>query len=169
MARTIQSELTVSLDRRQLLTSAAGVVAAGILPGSDQVQAVNQTEAVCSASTPEWESPLLNVCAATARRLEEIAERNRIRQDARLPLLSIAEELRRMKEADDAAEFQAFAAIHREAAWDEVLASVRQARGEPDWRPRGWMEGLGYQAQVSRILQERFLRKSSQYRSGLLS
>ena len=42
------------------------------------------------------------------------------------------------------------------------------SRGEPDWRPRGWMEGW-YQAQVSIILREGFLRKSSQYRSGLLS
>jgi hypothetical protein len=45
VAEPIQSE---GLDRRQLLTSAADVVAAGILPGSDQAQAVNPTKAVCS-------------------------------------------------------------------------------------------------------------------------
>jgi hypothetical protein len=49
--------------------------------------------------------PHLDVCPATAGRLAEIARRNRIRQDAGLPLLSITKELRRMKRTTDAAEF----------------------------------------------------------------
>jgi hypothetical protein len=98
----------------------------------------------------------LNVCAITARRLEKIAERNRIRAEAGLPLLSIPKELRLMKEVDDAAaeteQFEAFAAVHRQSVWEEVLAPVREARAQPKWWPSSWLEGLGYQAQVSKRL-----------------
>jgi hypothetical protein len=41
-----------------------------------------------------------------------IAERNRIREEAGLPLLSVIRELRGMKEATDAANFDAFADAH---------------------------------------------------------
>ena len=82
--------------------------------------------------------------------------RNRIRQEAQLPLLCIPRELRRMKTASDLAEFVRFAAVHRQAVWDEILAPVREAKGDPYWRPTGMMEGLGYQAQVSKVLRERF-------------
>jgi hypothetical protein len=86
----------------------------------------------------------LNLCAATARRIEEITARNRIRKEACLPLLSIPKELRRMKEAADTAEFEAFADANRGAVWDEVLATKRKARGEPNWHPSGWMEGTAF-------------------------
>jgi hypothetical protein len=38
--------------------------------------------------------------------LPEIAKRNRIREEAGLPLLSIPKELRRMKKAEEEAEFE---------------------------------------------------------------
>jgi hypothetical protein len=60
-----------------------------------------------------------------------------------------------MKQAADAVEFEEFAAMHRQAVWDEVLAPGREARGE-DWRPQGLMQGLAFQAQVSNILRKRF-------------
>jgi hypothetical protein len=61
-----------------------------------------------------------------------------------------------MKQITDAMAFEKFAAIHRQAIWEEALASVREARGEPCWRPTRLMEGLALQAQVSKILRERF-------------
>ena len=61
-----------------------------------------------------------------------------------------------MKEAADATEFEEFADVHRGAAWDEVLAAKREARGEPNWHPSGWMEGMALQAQVNKILRQRF-------------
>jgi hypothetical protein len=103
----------------------------------------------------------LNLCAATARRIEEITARNRIREEACLPLLSISKELRRMKEAADAAKFEAFADVHRGAVWDELLATKREARGEPNWHPSGWMEGMALQAQVNNILHQRFAATSN--------
>jgi hypothetical protein len=61
-----------------------------------------------------------------------------------------------MKEAATAAKFEAFADAHRDAVWDEVLGTKREARGEPNWHPSGWMEGIAFQSQVNRILRQRF-------------
>ena len=134
MATQIPRRLT--MNRRQLLATVAVMPMSGIVPA--QVSA----DAVPVPSIPTSEPSPLNVCAATARRIEEIIARNRIRAEACLPLLSIPKELRRMKEADDAAAFETFANSHRGAVWDEVLATKR-ARGEPNWHPSGWMEGDG--------------------------
>jgi hypothetical protein len=140
------------MNRRHLLATAAAIPMSGIVPPQVCADAVP----IPGIRTPE-PSPL-NVCAATARRIEEIVARNRIRAEAYLPLLSIPKELRRMKEVADVEAFEAFADVHRAAVWDEVLATKREARGEPNWHPSGWMEGMALQAQVSRILRQRFER-----------
>jgi hypothetical protein len=139
-----------------LLTSAAAVTAAGIVPNAEAVGTTNSVQA--ASVTKAWvsETPALNVCASTARKIEEIAQRNRVREEARLPLLSIPRELRKIKNAEIAAEFELFFAQHRQAVWDEVLAPVREAKGDPNWRPSRLMEGLAFQAQVSKILRKRF-------------
>lgn len=145
------------LNRRQLLGSAAGLVAACVAPGISAARGADSAEVTAPARTPVT----LNVCPATARKLAEIAERNRIRQDAGLPVLSITKELRRMKRATDAVEFEAFAEVHSKGVWDEVLAPERSKRGQPDWRPKSFMEGLAYQNRVSRILHQRFALETS--------
>jgi hypothetical protein len=139
------------MNRRQLLATVAAIPMSGIVP--PQVSA----DAVPVPSMPTSEPPPLNVYAVTARRIEEIIARNRIRAEACLPLLSISKELRRMKEAADATEFEEFAARHRQAVWHEVLRPVWEAKDDPTWRPTGFMEGLAYQARVSKILRERFI------------
>ena len=151
MAKPFQSQTALGLDRRQLLTSAAAIAATGIVPRYAQVKTANPPELVSAAETPAW-----NVCAVTARRIAEIAKRDRIRQEAGLPLLSIAKELRRMKTAEDQAEFEAFAAVHQSAVWDEVLTPGRKSRGQPHWRPSSFMEGLAFQSQINKILHEQF-------------
>jgi hypothetical protein len=148
MATQIPRPLT--MNRRHLLATVATIPMSGILP--PQVSA----DALPVPSIPTSEPSPLNVCAVTARRIEEIVARNRIRAEACLPLLLIPKELRRMKEAADAAKFEAFADAHRGAVWDEVLTIKRQARGEPNWHPSGWMEGMAFQSEVSRILRQRF-------------
>jgi hypothetical protein len=145
MAKAIQPPL--GLDRRQLLTSAAAIAATGIVPRYEQVEAATPSGVVSAAEIQTW-----NVCAATARRIAEIAKRNRIREEVKLPLLSIAKELRRMKTAEQQAEFEAFAAVHGRAAWDDVLAPERKRRGQPDWKPSSFMEGLAFQSRVNRVL-----------------
>ena len=154
MAKSIQPPL--SLDRRQLLTSAAVIAATGIVPSYEQVKAATPSELGGSAEIQTW-----NACAGTARKIAEIAKRNQIREEAGLPLLSIAKELRRMKTAEEQAEFEAFAAVHRRAVWDEVLAPERKRRGQPDWRPTSFMEGLAFQSQVNKMLREQFKARAT--------
>src|SRR6516165_3011739 len=132
----------LAMNRRQLLATVAAIPMSGVLPPQVSADALNVP------SIPTSEPSPLKLCAATARRIEEIIARNRIRAEACLPLLSIPKELRRMKEADDAGAFEAFANAHRGAVWDEVLATKRETRGEPNWRPSGWMEGLALQAEI---------------------
>ena len=72
-----------------------------------------------------------NFCTATARRLLEIARRNEIRREAKLPLLPIAKELRRIKRQEDLEEFERFAAGRRTAVLEEVLRPCREAGGRP--------------------------------------
>jgi hypothetical protein len=151
MAKPIQSESALSLDRRQLLTSVVAIAATAIVPSYEQIEAANPDELVSAAEIPAW-----NVCAVTARRIAEITKRNRIREDAGLPLLSIAKELRRMKTAEDQVEFEAFAAVHQRAVWDEVLLPECKRRGQPNWRPSSFMEGLAFQSQVNKVLHEQF-------------
>src|SRR5690349_10165677 len=136
-------------NRRQLLGSAAGLVAAGVAAAQKNEPAeISDLHGSAPTSAP------LNVCAGTARRLADIAARNRIRQEAGLPLLSIPQELRRMKNADDAAEFEAFASEHSAAVYEEILKAERNRRGQSDWRPSGWMDSMAHQSRVSRILRQ---------------
>ncbi len=121
MAKPTQFE---GLDRRQLLALSAGVAVSSIVPETQSVQATSPAVVIAVASRPALDCSALNVCAVTVRRLKEIAERNRIRKEAGLPLLSITKELRRMKSVDDEAEFEGFAAIHKRRVWDEVLATL---------------------------------------------
>ena len=144
MARPKQSEPSLSVDRRQLLATAA-TLSIGTVPGIEAAAEVtNSGPAVPVAEIARSETAAWNVCAGTARKIKEIAARNIIRAEAGLPLLSIPRELRRMKKVTDAMAFEEFADRHRQAVWEEVLAPVREARGEPNWRPTGFMEGMGF-------------------------
>jgi hypothetical protein len=156
MAKPNQPEPNVGIDRRQLLASAAVVTAARIIPEPEQDRPAPLLKASNLTTAPVSDVPALNVSPGTARRIQEIVQRNEIRKAAGLPLLSIPTELRKMKEVERAAEFEKFAAVHREAILEEVLAPIRGARGEHCWQPTRFMEGLALQAQVSRLLRERF-------------
>jgi hypothetical protein len=150
-----RSERLLNIDRRQLLSTAVGITAAGIVPNLNS----SETDAVVSAQTVSTASePILKVCANTSRRLSEIGRRNQLRREAKLPLLSVAREIRRMKETDDRQKFWEvfgpFAEKHRQAVWDEVL-KPRCELEAPNWRPN-WIEGMAYQGEVFRVLRERF-------------
>jgi hypothetical protein len=119
----------LSINRRRLMTAAAAVTASGVLPGVKR--------AAAAAAPDLFQSPPLtlevepgNFCAATARRLVEIALRNELRQEAKLPLLPIAKELRRIKRQEESEEFERFEAVHGKAVWQEALKPIgkRKAR-----------------------------------------
>ena len=109
----------------------------------------------------------MNVCAATARRLLEIARRNELRRGAKLPLLPIAKQLRRMKKQEELEEFERFQEAYARAVWEEVLKPRREAEGNPNWRP-SWIEGVRYQTEVYKILREQFyaVRRVANLNSG---
>jgi hypothetical protein len=95
------------LDRRQLLASAVGVAVTSIVPATESARSADPVAVFGLSNSQTAQPPALNFCAATTRRLQEIAERNRIRAETGLPLLSIPKELRRIKEVADAAKFEA--------------------------------------------------------------
>jgi hypothetical protein len=143
-----------SINRRRLVTAvAATVTATGILPGVKLADAAAADVRQSSQLTLKAEPP--NFCAATARRLMEIARRNEIRREAKLPLLPIARELRQMKKQEEQEEFERFEAAYGKAVWQEVLKPRREAEGNPNWRP-SWMEGVSYQSKVYEILRQKF-------------
>ena len=94
MARQKQSEPSLGLDRRQLLAATAAVTAAGIVPNAKAAGTTNSVQAATVTKAWVSETPALNVCASTARKIQEIAARNIIREEAGLPLLSVPKELR---------------------------------------------------------------------------
>jgi hypothetical protein len=159
-------DFPLSINRRRLLTSAAAAATAtGILPGVKRGDAAAADVLQSSPLTPKAEPATLS--AATARRLLEIARRNEIRRAAKLPLLPIAKELRRIKRQEDLEEFERFEAVHGKAVWQEVLKERREAEGNPDWRPN-WMEAVSYQSKVYKILREQFCeaRRMASLKSG---
>jgi hypothetical protein len=167
MARQTQSDSALGIDRRRLLASAAALSVGNIPAVEAAVEVATSGPAVIGAEIPTSDTPAWNICAGTAQKIEEIVARNVIRAEAGLPLLSVARELRRMKQVTDAMAFEEFADGHRQAVWEEVLGSVRAAKGEPNWRPRRLMEGLAFQAQVGKILRERFkVAQTSPNKSG---
>jgi hypothetical protein len=148
-----EADIPLSINRRWLLISATAVTATGsILPGVKLVDAAAADVLQSSPLTPKAEPA--NFCPATARRLLEIARRNEIRREAKLRLLPIAKELRRIKQQEDLEEFERFDAVYGKAAWEEVLKAHRDEEG-PNWRP-SWMEGVSCQTQVNKILREQF-------------
>lgn len=143
------------------------MTAAGIVSSVERANRRYTVEVINVAEAPQQpEAPALNVSTVTARRLAKIAESNRIRAQAGVPLLSIPRELRRMKDAADAASFREFAAGHMVSVRDEVLERVREATRRPNWRPTSFMAGLAVNSQVNKILRERFnaSRSSANYR-----
>ncbi len=140
------------ISRRRLLGSAAAMTAAGLVPSAKPIEAAQAVHPVSTSMTSE---AVPNYSAGTARRLREIAARNKLRQTYALPALSVPNELRRMKRAEDEAEFNRFSASRRRAVWDQVLKTRRKLEDNPNWKP-SWSEGLAYQSEVNGILREAF-------------
>jgi hypothetical protein len=134
-----------------------------VTPDAGVILPSNEPLKIPTSQTTAW-----TLCAGTAQKIEEITARNIIRAEARLPLLSVPQELRRMKMVADAMAFEDFADRHRQAIWEEVLAPVREARGEPNWRPTRLLEGYAFQAQVRKALRARFeaTRTSARHKLG---
>jgi hypothetical protein len=128
-----------------VVNSAATVTVAGIAPNVGLEAHANSeiAQQAQTLATPPEEAQAQSFSAVTSLRLREIAERNRVRQEAGLPLLSVRKELRRMKEAADVEKFRNFAEAHRRCVYQKMLARVRRQRGDPHWAPTGVLSGGG--------------------------
>ena len=154
MDKRISPQDLAVLDRRQLLRGAAAATAIRALPASERAVAAPQE--IEAANLAGWS----HFSADTLRRLEEIALRNRLRKEAGLPLLSVVKELRRMKTVEDGERFNQFVALHKKAVWNQVLKSVRDGMGDPNWSPNS-ITGMGIQAKVFAILRRRYNQRTS--------
>src|SRR5580765_2681898 len=90
----------------------------------------------------------------------EIEDRNRIRLEASLPLLSVADELRRRNQFERESDFQRFfeTSSLRKRVEQELLDRIRQVSGNPKWKPTGTLSGggLAFYNQTRRIMKENF-------------
>jgi hypothetical protein len=146
---TNPSERFPNVNRRELLGTAAGIGAASLASNI----LLSETEPVVSAQTVPTASPaLLNVSAATARRLAAIQCRNLLRKHAGLPLIPVAQEWRRLKTIEAAQDYATFAERFRSRVQTKVLARIRRQVGDSDWKPNGAFQGMAVQNEVSERL-----------------
>jgi hypothetical protein len=160
-----------NLSRRQLLSSAATITVAGIAPNI-ACEAHARSEIAQQAqelAPPSKEAQAQSFSAVTLLRLREIAERNDVRQEAGLPLLSVPKELRRMKEAADAEKFKNFADAHRGRIHQKMLARVRRRCGDPRWTPTGMLSGSGlwFDARVDEQLTKLYCRLAVRWQAAI--
>ncbi len=145
------SEHLLNVNRRELLGTAVGIGATGLLPNVMPLEAAIVDPA--QSLSPPFK-PILNVSAATACRLLEIECRNELRREVSLPLLEISKEWRRLKNLEAAQEFANFSERFRNRVQEKVLARIRRQLGQPDWKPQGMLSGGGmaFESEVSRNL-----------------
>jgi hypothetical protein len=76
----------------------------------------------------------------------EIEARNRIRLEAQLPAVPVVTELRRLYQLHRQNDFEEFfrTSLIRKRLEGKLLARIRRLRGEPDWRPTGFLSGGGF-------------------------
>ncbi len=147
-----------SIDRRRFLTSAALATTASVVPVAKPTE-TTLAETVQPLS-PATEVPVLNVSAVTASRLAEIIEHNNLRKEVGRPLLSIPQELRRIKTAEGYARFATFSEAFRKRVQEKMLARFRRRRGNPNWKPNGIMSGMGFEYEVSRELRRLYVTRT---------
>jgi hypothetical protein len=90
-------------------------------------------------------------------KLEIISRRNELRQQAHLPLLSVASEARAMKQLEINQVFRNWEAPRRPAVFAEVLQRHREKLNNPSWRP-GAISGQGLSCETDAILREQYLK-----------
>ncbi len=166
-ARNAKFEQMLVVSRRQLLASTAAVTTTALVPGLEQAKAANAAKVVNVTEAQQLEVSALNFSAATALRLREIAERNRLRREVGMPLLSVAKELRRMKEAAASEQLRKFTDAHRTRVYDKMLCRVRRRCGDPSWAPTGALSGGGLWFAVHVDEQTRKLYRRCIRRTGI--
>jgi hypothetical protein len=97
-----------------------------------------------------------------AKAKQEVADRNRLRADHGLPLLSVATEVCRMRDARLQRDYEGFLAEHHDGGQRVrriMLARARKARNDADWLPRSFLNGGGIFQQSVEAALVRFWRR----------
>jgi hypothetical protein len=149
-----RTEHTFNINRRRLLASAAAATTAAIVPPAGETARAASTQ----PGPRTAEAPVQEFSSANARRLSEISERNRLRQEFGLPRLSVVKELRRMKAADDAVDYQRFSDDFRNRDKQKTLARIRRRQNDPHWEPTNKWAGISFETEVSERLTRLFAR-----------
>jgi hypothetical protein len=92
----------------------------------------------------------------------EVLDRNRIRQAAKLPALSVEEQLQRMKAAHDKSRFEEFMRSPlKEVVEQKLLDRMRKRGGDPERLPKGFLSGGGYlfYVRVRRVMKRLYRRR----------
>jgi hypothetical protein len=109
---------------------------------------------------------MFNIQEAT----DEIEQRNRIRAEAALPLLSVPTELRKAYEFQRQSEFEEFMQTSslRKRVEDKLLAVARRRMNNPSWSPTGVLSGgrWAFYTVTRKVMHRIWVRlKTSQYRA----
>jgi hypothetical protein len=62
-----------------------------------------------------------------------------------LPLLSVAQEFRRLKNLEAARDFAKFTERFRGRVTEKVVAKIGRRQGNPKWKPEGMLSGMALQ------------------------
>jgi hypothetical protein len=88
-----------------------------------------------------------------ARAKAEVLDRKRVRAAAKLPALSVEDQLQRMKAAYDQKRFEEFMRSPlKEVVEQKLLARMRRRGGDPEWLPTGFLSGYLFYVRVRKIM-----------------
>jgi hypothetical protein len=101
---------------------------------------------VCCNLLERIENPPVTNMFDIHQRRHDIEGRNRIRVEAKLPMVSVAAGLRHLYKVHQQSEFEQFfrSSPLRQRVEQKLLNREGRLRGEPDWRPTGMLSGGGW-------------------------
>jgi len=103
----------------------------------------------------------------TAKAVAEVEERNRLRKEVQLPLLSVEQELQARRPRMNASgprrtknDLKCLSAL-RQAVEDNMLAKLRKRRGDQQWKSTGFLSGGGFafHVRVRRVMKRLYQRQ----------
>src|ERR1700694_5414094 len=95
--------------------------------------------------------------------ISEIQQRNQKRAEAKLPPLSVPQELAKMEATYERAAFDEFVKANRllyERIWNRKVGRIRRRTRNPDYRPQNFLTSMGFDTYVRSVLRRIYDRNS---------
>jgi hypothetical protein len=101
---------------------------------------------VCCNLLERIENPPVTNMFDIHQRRHDIEGRNRIRVEAKLPMVSVAAELRHLYKVHQQSEFEQFfqSSPIRQRVEQKLLNRIRRLQNDPRWMPTGVLSGGGF-------------------------